>query len=241
MGAGGLLIGLVSRAAGEAIAKSNTFAKIQASLGGHAVGAAAYLGIAFVIVSALIGLQAASLASATREEEAQGHLDNLLVRRVSRSRWLGARLTVSVGALLAVGVMSGLATWIGAASQNAGVSFTTVLLAGINVVPVGIVVLGIGTLVQGLVPRATSIVVYSIVAWSFLVEIVGGVVRANHWLLDASLFHHIAPAPAADPRWGANIAFVVVGAALAGVGMVVFSRARHRHRLSPRVSIRPLR
>ena len=224
VGAGGLLIGLVSRAAGEAIAKSNAFAKIQASFGGHAVGAAAYLGIAFVIVSALIGLQAASLASGTREEEAQGHLDNLLVRRVSRSRWLGARLTVSVGALLAVGVLSGVATWIGAASQNAGVSFTTVLLAGINVVPVGIVVLGVGTLVQGLAPRATSIVVYSIVAWSFLVEIVGGVVRANHWFLDASLFHHIAPAPAADPRWVANIAFVVVGATLAGVGIAVFSR-----------------
>ena len=90
--AGGLLIGLVSRAAGDAIAKSNAFAKIQQSFGGHAVGAAAYLGIAFVIVSSIVGLQAASQASATREEEAQGHLDNLLVRRVSRARWLAARL-----------------------------------------------------------------------------------------------------------------------------------------------------
>jgi ABC-2 type transport system permease protein len=224
VGAGGLLIGLVSRAAGDAIAKSNAFAQIQASLGGHAVGAAAYLGIAFVTIAALIGLQAASLASGTREEEAQGHLDNLLVRPVSRSRWLGSRLVVSVAALLAVGIASGLATWIGAASQHAGVRFTTVVVAGINVVPVGIVVLGLGTLVHGLAPRATSFVVYGIVAWSFLVEIVGGVVRANHWLLDASLFHHISPAPAADPRWLANLAFVVIGAALAAVGTFLFSR-----------------
>ena len=224
VGAGGFFIGLVSRAAGDAIAKSNTFAKLQASLGGHAAGAAAYLGIAFVIVSALIGLQAAAQSAATRDEEAQGYLDNLLVRRVSRARWLGSRLVIAVAALGVVGITSGLTAWIGAASQHAGVPFTKVFVAGLNVVPVGILVLGLGTLVQGIAPRATSIVAYSAVAWSFLVEIVGGVLRANHWLLDLSLFHHIAPAPAADPRWVANGLFVLLGVVLAVVGTALFVR-----------------
>ena len=73
-------------------------------------------------------------------------------------------------------------------------------------------------------PRATSVVVYSLVVWSFLVEIVGGVVRANHWLLDLSLFHHLAPAPATDPRWAADAVFVVIGLALSTVGTVFFAR-----------------
>lgn len=224
VGAGGLLIGLVARAAGDAIAKSDTFGQIQASFGGHSAGAQGYLGIAFVIIAALIGLQAAVLASATREEEAQGHLDNLLVRRVKRAHWLGARLTVAIAALVVVAVASGLTAWIGAASQHAGVPFGKLLLAGVNVVPIGIVVLGLGTFTQGLAPRITSVVVYSLVVSSFLIEIVGGVVRANHWLLDLSLFHHLAPAPATDPRWPANAAFVVIGLGLAAVGTAFFAR-----------------
>ena len=42
---------------------------------------------------------------------------------------------------------------------------------------------------------------YALVAWSFLVELIGSIVTTDHWLLDASLLHHIAPAPSADPRW----------------------------------------
>jgi len=148
----------------------------------------------------------------------------LLVRRVSRARWLAARLTIGVAALVVVGVTSGITAWIGAASQHAGVPFTKVVAAGVNVVPVGILVLGVGTLTQGVLPRATSTVAYALVAWSFLVEIVGGVVRANHWLLDLSLFHHIAPAPAADPRWVADGLFVIIGCALAALGAAIFVR-----------------
>jgi ABC-2 type transport system permease protein len=224
MAAGGLLIGMVARAAGDAIAKSNAFARIQASLGGHAAGAAAYLGIAFVTVSALIGLQAASQSSGTREEESHGYVENLLVRGVSRARWLSARIAISVSALVLAGFVSGLATWAGAASQNSGLSLTKVVEAGLNTVPTGIFVLGVGTLALGLAPRATSALVYSMVAWSFLVEIVGGVLRANHWLLDLSLFHHVAPAPAADPRWVANGALALIGVALAALGVWSFAR-----------------
>ncbi len=140
------------------------------------------------------------------------------------ARWLVARLAVASVALVAVGVITGLTAWVGAASQHAGVPFTRVVEAGVNVVPVGIVILGLGAFTQAAAPRATSIVVYSLVAWSFLVEIIGGVVRANHWLLDLSLFHHIAPAPAADPRWVVDGLFVLIGLALTATGIVLFGR-----------------
>lgn len=224
VGATGLLIGLVARAAGDAIASSNAFARIQASFGGHAAGATAYLGIAFVIMSALVSTQAAALVAATREEEAEGHLDNLLVRGVSRLRWLASRLAVSVAVLVAVGLVAGVTAWLGAASQHAGVSFTSVVEAGVNVVPTGIVVLGLGAFAQSVAPRATAPVAYGLVVWSFLIEIVGGVVNANHWLLDLSLFHHVAPAPAADPRWLTNAVLVAVGLALAATGAAIFRR-----------------
>jgi predicted ABC-type transport system involved in lysophospholipase L1 biosynthesis ATPase subunit len=79
-------------------------------------------------------------------------------------------------------------------------------------------------LLVGLLRPSASSVVYSLVAWSSLVEIVGGVVRANHWLLDLSLFHHVAPVPAADPRWAADGLLVVIGLVLAGFGAARFVR-----------------
>jgi putative exporter of polyketide antibiotics len=67
-------------------------------------------------------------------------------------------------------------------------------------------------------------VTYSLVAWSLLVELVGGVVEANHWLLDTSVFHQMAPAPAADPNWTTSLGLVAVGLVAGVVGAVAFAR-----------------
>ena len=96
--------------------------------------------------------------------------------------------------------------------------------AGLNIAPGGLFVLGLGTLAHGFIPRHASTVAYAAVAWSFLVELVGAIVRANHWLLDTSLFHHIAPAPAAPPRWDTAVVLVTIGALAAAAGAARFAR-----------------
>jgi ABC-type proline/glycine betaine transport system ATPase subunit len=79
-------------------------------------------------------------------------------------------------------------------------------------------------LLVGLLRPSASSVVYSLVAWSSLVEIVGGVVRANHWLLDLSLLNHVAPVPAVDPRWGSAAAFVALAVAAGALAVLAFGR-----------------
>ena len=54
-----------------------------------------YLGVAFIVVAALVALAAAGQVTATREEEGDGHLDNLLVRPVERLPWLAGRFTIA--------------------------------------------------------------------------------------------------------------------------------------------------
>jgi ABC-2 type transport system permease protein len=76
-------------------------------------------------------------------------------------------------------------------------SFGALLAAGVNVVPVGILVLGIGTLIHAVAPRFAAAGAYAILAWSFLLEIMGASLGLSHWLLDASVFHH---APARPPN-----------------------------------------
>ncbi len=84
-----------------------------------------------------------------------------------------------------------------------------------NLVPPAIFVLGLGVLSLGFAPQAVSFVTYGFVAWSFLLELIGGIIGLNHWLLDTSLFHQISAAPAANPNWAANA--VIVGLGLLGV------------------------
>jgi hypothetical protein len=139
-------------------------------------GGAAYLGVLFLFVALLVAI-AAGQVSATREEEAEGYLDHLLARPVARIPWLAGRFAISAAALTGAGAITGLFTWLGTASSGAELSLATLLAAGFNVVPAGIVVLGIGTLAHRLAPRLATVAAYGVVAWSFIVEIVGASIQ----------------------------------------------------------------
>jgi ABC-2 type transport system permease protein len=221
LAAGGFVLGLTVKATeGVWADQSGGFAE---KLGG-AAGGAAYLGIAFLVVTLVVAMAAAGQVGATRDEEAQGYLDHLLARPVARLPWLAGRLAVSVTLLVATGITAGLFTWAGAASSGAGISMATQLAAGLNVVPAGIFVLGTGTLVYGLAPRFAVTVGYAIVVWSFLVEIIGASLGASRWLLDLSVLHHVTRAPAVPVGWGSAAILTAMGIAAAIAGAVAFTR-----------------
>jgi ABC-2 type transport system permease protein len=52
-----------------------------------------------------------------------------------------------------------------------------------------------------------------VVAWSFLAEIIGASLGASRWLLDTSVLHHIARAPAVGVQWGGAGVLTALGAA----------------------------
>jgi len=53
---------------------------------------------------------------------------------------------------------------------------------------------------------------------------VGGVGSGRRWLLDTSLFHQMAAAPAVHPNWTVNAALLAIGAAGVLVGLAWFRR-----------------
>jgi ABC-2 type transport system permease protein len=224
VGLSSLIMGLIAKSAGDAMSKSKSFTDMLTKLGAHGAGASAYLGVAFLIVALLVALIAAGLISATREEEAEGRVEHLLVRPVSRSTWLLGRFAAAVAALVLAALVAAVCAWGTAASQDSGVGLTRLLDAGMNMLPPALVLLGVGVLTLGLWPRAAAPLTYAVLAWSFLLEIVGGVIQTNHWLLDTSLFHHMATAPAADPNWPTNLAMVAIGSAAALAGLITFNR-----------------
>jgi hypothetical protein len=170
-----------------------------------------------LIVALLVATAAAGAGGRHREQEAKGYLDHLLARPVSRLSWLAGRVAVAAAVLVAAGLVIGLLTWVGATNVGANVRLTTLLAAAVNVIPAGILVLGVGTLVHGLAPSLTE---PWPTAWSFLVEFLGASLGLGRWLLDTSLLHHLTCPPAAQVRWDS--------AALVALGLAAPPSARSR-------------
>ena len=215
-----LLMGFIAKQAGSALTSSPSIQRALSRFGAHGGSAADYLGVTFLMVAVMVAFLAAGQVTAARAEEAGGRLDHLLVRPVSRWSWLGGRAAIAAAAVIASGLLAGLSAWLGAASQHSGMSLPSLLGAGVNLAVPALCVLGAGMLALGVWPRATTPVVYGLLAWSLVVELVGGFFSSSHWLLDTSVFHQMAAAPAVSPDWtsaAALAAIAVVGVVLGGV------------------------
>ncbi|MGZ4461775.1 MAG: hypothetical protein ACXVZP_02945 [Gaiellaceae bacterium] len=224
LAATGLVFGLVAQAAGSALHGSPGLEHVIARLGGSSAGSVAYLGFVFLVAAGLVAIAVAGQVAAIRNEEAAGHLDNLLVRPVARWRWLAIRLAVGVALVVAASAIVGLAAWVGATTQHAGVDFLQLLQAGLNVAPPAVFVLGIGALAFGLWPRGAIGVTYGLVVWSFLAETVASISDSSRWLRDTSPLLHITPAPAADPSWTSAAWLVGLGLLAGLAGIAAFGR-----------------
>jgi len=215
--------GALARSAANLLATSPA---IVATLGRLGVRRATegFLGMAFFFDAVLIAVLAASQIAAIRDEEASGRLDNLLVRPVARLTWLAGRMSISLAILVLAGLGAGLFTWLGAVSQHVNESVLKLLEAGLNATIPGIFVLLAGVLVLGVRPRVSGAMAYGIVAWSFLVDLIGSLIKGADWLRDSSLFTHMALAPAANPEWGTAAVIILIGAAAAVIGAIAFQQ-----------------
>lgn len=219
-----LIFGLVANVAGEAEVGVQPIEDAVGRLGGNAQGVAAWIGYEFLFIAALVAFAAVGQISAARKEEADGHLDHLFARPVSSRTWLACRLGLAVLLVVAAGLASGLGGWIGLASGDGGVGFGSMLQAGLNVSAPALFILGVGALLLGLVPRLAVALLYGLVLWSFIVEIIGANLTTDHWLIDTSVLSHLGPVPASSPSWSAIAWLIGLGLVAAAAGLAAFGR-----------------
>jgi polyether ionophore transport system permease protein len=225
-----LLYGSLARSTGQAFASSGALRKFTGNLAHVAqqqlqlTGTRVFSGIIFLILMTLIMAYVASAIGKVREDEAEGYVDNLVVRSISRQHWLSGRAGLILAVLLAAGLLGGVSFWITAASQHAGLTFSELLLAGINSAAPAALLLGIGVLTLGFIPRLTSITCWGLLAWAFLLDMLGSAIKVNHWLMDTSLLYHPALAPAVNPNWRIAATYLAIGCAAALLGGWRFTR-----------------
>ena len=219
----GFVLGLIAKQAGDALLGSS-METVLSRLGAPGAGARSFLGVSFLILAILVAFLAAGQVSMARLEEANGRLDTLLVRPLSRLSWLAGRTGLAVVAVVGGGLLAGVATWVGTATQGAGVGLATLAGAGLNLLAPALCILGVGVLALGLWPRGSPYVVYTVLGWSLLIDVVGGISPTSQWLLDTSLFHQMAAAPAVSANWTANGVLIGIGAVCAVAGAFAFGR-----------------
>jgi hypothetical protein len=106
----------------------------------------------------------------------------------------------------------------------AGLTFHELLLAGLNSAAPAVVLLGIGVFTLGFAPRLTTIAGWGILAWAFLLDMLGSAIKVNHWVMDTSLLQHVALAPAVNPNWRIVGTYLAIGCAAAQLGTWCFTQ-----------------
>jgi ABC-2 type transport system permease protein len=198
------IFGVVAQSAAAGNVAVKPIEQQVSRLGGHPGGATtAWIGYEFLYLAALVAFAAAAQISGARGEEADGHLDNLLARQLNRGTWLAGRLAFGMALVLAAGLATGVGGWIGVAARHGGIGFAAMMQAGLNVAVPALFILGVGTLLYGLLPRLAVPILYAVILWSFLIEIIGSSITSNHWLLDTAVLSHLGPVPATSLNWAA--------------------------------------
>lgn len=217
--------GALTKAVVTAFNQSASLEKALKSLAhaGQVSAATSFLGVAFFLVMLLVMSYTANAVGSIREDEAEGYLDNLLVRNVARLRWLWGRVALIATVILIAGLLAGISTWASIERQHLGITFGSIMQSGLNVIAPAIFTLGVGVLFLGIRPRLTTIAAFGIIAWSFLVSMVSSGIKVNHWVQDTSVLQHVTLAPAVNPDWRSNIIMIGLGIALCVVGSVMFN------------------
>ena len=110
------------------------------------------------------------------------------------------------------------------ATRHSAIGFGAMMQAGLSVAVPALFLLGLGTLLYGLLPRLAVPVLYALVLWSFLVEITGSSLTSNHWLIDTALLSHLGAVPATGVDWTAVGWLTGLGVICALAGLAAFRR-----------------
>jgi ABC-2 type transport system permease protein len=220
----GFIMGTVAKSISGALAENSAATSTLDDLGAGGNGPLQYLGIVFLMIGAMLALVPASQVGAARDEEASGRLALVMAGPPSRTGWLTGRLALSAAAVIAMGLVSGLAAWAGARIQGVEVAPGPVLAAGINIVPAALLVLALGMLVLAAAPRLATAAVYALVAWSFIIDLLASLVENIGWMARLSIFHYVSLAPADDPDWTALAVITGLAVALAAVAVAIFGQ-----------------
>lgn len=183
-----------------------------------------FMGVIFIQMILLMAIMVAGQTNNFRDEEARGYMDNLLVRQSTRLGLSAAKVGLIVLTIIGTAFAAAFGMYLGAQTQDIAIDGWAMAMAGLNLMTVPLLFLGAGFLFFGFVPRLMSVLMYSLIGWTFVIEIIGSAINLNHWILDTSILHHVALVPAQDLRWDTFWVIIILAVCMAVLGVWRFTK-----------------
>jgi ABC-2 type transport system permease protein len=185
------------------------------------VGFTSYLAVSLALAFACF---AGWRLGATRQEEADGHLDNVLTRGVVRWSWLAVTSLHAYLAATLLVLVSGAGLWAGAWLVESPVAVSQVAEPLAGTLPLVALFTGLAVLTFGVAPRLTVGVPVTLAVVAYLLDTFGTMLGWPGWLLSASPFHHLARLPGSPMTLTPVLVMTAAGLVAAAVGVVAFAR-----------------
>lgn len=220
----GVIVAGVLDVATGATAGSSVLSQAVESLAGTAHDLRlAFLGAGIIFIVLVLLILATVLMGSIRNDEAKQYLDSILVQPQTRSMWLISRLCLALSVTLVISFITMALTYM-AAPEDLPIEFAKFAALSISMLGSVIFLLGLGTLVYGILPRFAVIVMYLVITWSFIIDLVSSVVSLDEWLLRSSLFHYMTFNVGEWPDWQTFGWLSGLGAAMAIAGIYLFTQ-----------------
>lgn len=177
-----------------------------------------------VVTGLVISLYAAWRVGAVRNEEDGERAEHLLTRPLTRGRWLGGHLVLAVASVVLLALLTGAATWAGAAVTGAQISLLDTIDASANLLPVILLFGGLAVAMFGLAPRLTIGVPVGAVVVAYVLSFAGPALDLPGWVVGISPFYHVALVPVNDFAMTQGLVMLAVAVLGTVVGWVAFNR-----------------
>lgn len=220
-----LVFGLMTDAVVDFINEDETYRKMLESMGmDMSVPVLGFLSYMAMFLALPFAAFTGWRLGAMRQEEAEGRLENLLVRGVVRWRWLSV---TAAHAFLAAGLLvlvSGGGMLAGSVLVDAPVTARQVIEPMAGTLPLVALFTGIAVLGFGVAPRLTVVVPVTLAVLAYMLDAFGTMLEWPEAVLALSPFHHLARLPSEPMSLAAIVVMSGVGLVFAAAGIVAFSR-----------------
>lgn len=149
-----------------------------------------------------------------RGEERDGRAELLLSAPLSRTRWLGAHLTVILGGLSIMLLLTGLATAAAAVAvlpDDSDGLFSEILLSSLHQGPAVLAVVGLTFAAFGWAPRSAGVLGWSVLGYAAVMTNFGPLLELPDIFFEFNVFGHLAQHPVEPIAWAPVLALCSIG------------------------------
>ncbi|MDX3686862.1 ABC transporter permease [Streptomyces sp. AK04-4c] len=186
--------------------------------------AESFASMVMVVLAVVASVYVVIAALRPRSEENAGRAEPLLATGLSRARWAGSHLAVSLAGGTLLLLLAGLGIGVaGAASSGDAGLVLSLTGAALAYAPALWVTTGVAAVLFGWLPRAAQ-AAWAVPVYAFVAGYLGPLLRFPGWTKNVSPFGHVPQLPSAEMNWTPSAVLTLVAAGLLWLGLEGFRR-----------------